>query len=153
GNPLVDTPCPGVVADHAPGTFDQHLAQERRAALGNAATAVQFPRIMLARHQAAVGRHLLAALEARRIVQVGGHSLQKILVPKLGNKPDPVGYRFLEDGSGLDYCAAPVWPETITPSDKATEVQRAREWLDRRLLPGQQSDAAEIIREGVEQGF
>src|SRR5262249_57979213 len=75
GEPLVEAAGPGVVTDHAPGAFDQHLPKERRATLGDAAASVHLPRLMLPRHQAAVGRHLLGRPEARRIVQVGGHRL------------------------------------------------------------------------------
>src|SRR5262249_47458513 len=33
GEPLVEAAGPGVVTDHAPGAFDQHLPKERRATL------------------------------------------------------------------------------------------------------------------------
>src|SRR5436305_1975586 len=87
--PLVDGPRPAVVAEHDPGALDQQLPQQRRAAPRDAAAAVRLARLVLARHQAGVGRDLLAAVEAARLVQVGddglggaradaGHRLQEL---------------------------------------------------------------------------
>ncbi len=66
---LADAPdqphCPTVVARHGPGALDQHLAEQPGAATGDAAPPVALPRLRLPRHQAGVGRHLPAAVEAR----------------------------------------------------------------------------------------
>jgi hypothetical protein len=72
----------------------------------------------------------------------------QVLGENLGIAPRPVGYRFTD--AGLEFGPAPTRPQQ---EKKETGKDRAEDWLQVRMQPGNVYPAAEIIEEAKALGF